>query len=179
MVVESGLVKLSARLASGQEAVIAVLGPGELLGEVGALDGGARAGAAVALEDLTASVVAVADLRALVHEDASVAREVMTTLSDRLRDADRKRFELIAFDTQTRVAARLVELSARFGERAGEEVHVGLPLSQAELAGWIGASQGALCTVLQRLRRQGLIETGRRSITVLDADGLARCATAA
>ena len=51
-----------------------------------------------------------------------------------------------------------------------------VPLSQEELAGWTGASREAVNKALQVLRSLHMIETGRRRLTVLDADGLRRLA---
>src|SRR5512139_535403 len=56
----------------------------------------------------------------------------------------------------------------------GSEVQITLPLSQEELAGWIGASREAVSKALRTLRRQGWIETGRRSVIVHDLPALKR-----
>lgn len=56
-------------------------------------------------------------------------------------------------------------------------VQITLPLSQEELAGWIGASREAVSKALRTLRRQGWIQTGRRTVIVYDLDALKRRAS--
>ena len=77
-----------------------------------------------------------------------------------------------AFDIPGRVARRLVELAERFGEPDGQGVRIGVALSQDELAGWVGASREAVAKALRVLRDRGFVTTGRRTMTVLDLDGL-------
>lgn len=98
----------------------------------------------------------------------------MRMLGRRLRDADRKRGEFTAQDSMGRVAARIVELAERFGESSETGVHIDLPISQEELAGWTGCSREAVSKALQAMRGLGWIETQRRSITALDIEALRR-----
>jgi CRP-like cAMP-binding protein len=94
-------------------------------------------------------------------------------LSSRLRDADEKRIEFSAYDSVGRVARRLVEMAARFGDPQDQGLRITLPLSQEELAGWTGSSREAVSKALQSLRSKGLIETERRAVTILDLPRLA------
>ena len=100
------------------------------------------------------------------------ATVLLRLITSRLRDADRKRVEFGAFDIAARVAGRLVELADRFGEPDGRGVRISVALSQDELAGWVGASREAVAKALRVLRERGFVTTGRRTMTVLDLDGL-------
>ena len=68
----------------------------------------------------------------------------------------------------------MIELADRFGEPDDGRIEIALPLSQEELAAWAGASREAVSKALQLLRSLGIVETGRRRITVLDIDALRR-----
>jgi CRP-like cAMP-binding protein len=104
---------------------------------------------------------------------ARVTYLLMRMLAERLRDADRKRIEFGAQDTTGRVAARLIELAERFGEStANGEIHIALPLSQEELAGWVGSSREAVSKALGVLRGAGEIRTSRLSVVVVDLAAL-------
>jgi CRP/FNR family transcriptional regulator, cyclic AMP receptor protein len=74
--------------------------------------------------------------------------------------------------TVARVAARLVELAEDHGQPGPGGLLIGVPLTQVELAGWVGASREAVVRALSTLRTRGLLTTGRRAIRVLDLDGL-------
>jgi CRP-like cAMP-binding protein len=172
IIVRSGRVKVSSDTASGTEVVLAVRGPGALLGELSAIDGGPRSGTVTALEPVTALSVSSAHFERHLLEHGRVAFVLMRELTRRLRDADRKRIEFGAFDTTGRVAARLVELADRFGVATDAGLRINLPLSQDELAGWTGASREAVTKALRVLREEGMIQTGRLRVVITDLDAL-------
>lgn len=71
-----------------------------------------------------------------------------------------------------RLAARLVELAERYGEVSDAGIVIGVPLSQEELAAWVGASHAGVAKALQTLRELGWIGTQRRRIVVHDLEAL-------
>jgi CRP-like cAMP-binding protein len=170
LVLMEGRVKVSSHTSGGTEVVLAVRGPGGLLGELSAIDGSPRSATVTALEPI--SGIVVRDFPTFLESHGRIAVLLMQLVSGRLRDADRKRIEYGAFDTTGRVATRLLELADRYGEKTNSGVRVALPLSQDELAGWTGASREAVSKALRTLRDRGLIETGRRRVVIHDLDGL-------
>ncbi|WP_067455692.1 Crp/Fnr family transcriptional regulator [Actinomadura macra] len=192
-----GRVKAFSYREHGGEALLAVRGPGALLGEVAAIDGFPRSATVAALEPAQALAVTAEEFMAFLQAHGRVSILIMRTLCQRWRDADRKRVEFGMFDATGRVAQRLVELAERFGvpyERragtagsgpngeagaagmgpGGQSVRITLNLSQEELAGWVGASREAVSKALRTLRRHGWIETGRRRVIVHDLQALRR-----
>jgi CRP/FNR family cyclic AMP-dependent transcriptional regulator len=174
VVLLSGRVKVSTVTEDGKEIVLAFRGPGDLLGELSAIDGEPRSATVEAIEPVEAIAVAAPQFRSYLIAHPEVGVLLLQMLSHRLRDADRIRVEYGAHDTVGRVAARLVELAERYGEPAGRGLRIGLPLSQEELAGWTGASREAVSKALQTLRKVGWVVTERRRITVLDLEALRR-----
>ncbi len=171
--VQRGWVLLSCVGRSGREVVLALSGPGAVLGELSAFDGQPRSATAVAVEDVDAMVAPSSTLtRAL--SDLGAAHEMIGVLAARLRDGDRKRLEFATLTTAGRMAWRLLELAERFGEPVSDGVAVALPLSQEQLASWCGASREAAVRALRGLRTLGIITTGRRSVVIRDLDGLRR-----
>jgi CRP-like cAMP-binding protein len=172
VLLESGRVKATSHTAGGAEIVLAVRGPGALLGELSAVSREPRSATVQALEPVTALVMPLTELEVYLKEHGRVAYLLMRLIAEKLRDADRKRIEFGAQDTTGRVAARLVELAERFGTPSEAGIRIGLPLSQDELAGWIGASREAVSKALGVLRSAGWIRTSRLSVVVLDLDAL-------
>lgn len=156
----------------GREALLAIRGPGDLLGELAAVDGYPRSASAVALEPGEVAVVSGADFRDALDTIPGLAHILLGTVVGRLRDADRKRAEFGAADATRRVARRLVELAERYGEDDGDAVIISLAITQEDLAGWTGASREAVSRALRDLRKAGLVETARRSVRVLDIGAL-------
>lgn len=170
LVLTEGRVKVSSHTSGGTEVVLAVRGPGGLLGELTAIDGSPRSATVTALEPIAG--VVIRDFPAFLQRHGGIAVLFTRLVIGRLRDSDRKRVEYGAFDTTGRVATRLIELAERYGEQTSSGVRVALPLSQDELAGWTGASREAVSKALRTLRDRGLIETGRRRVVIHDVEGL-------
>lgn len=175
VVLQTGRVKASCHTIDGSEIVLAIRGPGALLGELSAVDREPRSATLQALDPVAALVMPVTEFEAYLLDHGRVAYLLMRTMAQRLRDADRKRIEFGAQDSTSRVAARVVELAERFGvEREHGEIHIALALTQDELAGWVGASREAVSKSLGVLRSAGLLRTSRLSIVVLDLPELRR-----
>ena len=174
VVVNRGRLKLSNIDINGREAVLAIIGPGNILGELSAIDGEPHGSSAIALEPVEATVITGAHFREFVAERPKVAMALLRTVTRRLRDASRKQVEFGTQDTLGRVAGRLVEFADRYGERDGDAVRITLPISQDELASLTGCSREAVVKALRTLRARQWIETGRKSFTVLDRDALAQ-----
>ncbi|WP_030456271.1 Crp/Fnr family transcriptional regulator [Herbidospora cretacea] len=172
LLVLSGKVKISAATESGTDVVLAVRGPGAVVGEMASIDGQPRSATVTAVEPVEG--LAIRDFAGFLRENGRVAVLIMRTVTERLRDADRKRIEYGVLDTAVRVANRLVELAERYGEPVPGGVSLELPLSQDELASWVGSSREAVNKALRGLRDRGLIETGRRRVLINDMDGLRR-----
>jgi CRP/FNR family cyclic AMP-dependent transcriptional regulator len=172
LLLRSGRVKVSSLTVTGGESVLAFRGPGDLVGELSALDAEPRSATVVAVDCVEALVVADQEFRAFLAERPAAAMALLRVLAWRLRDSDAKRIQFAAYTTASRVAARLLELCERFGSREGQAIRIVLPLSQEELAGWAGASLEAVGRALRTMRSLGWIETRRREIRVLDLEAL-------
>jgi CRP-like cAMP-binding protein len=174
----SGRVKVFRTTPEGRELVLSVRGPGDVLGEMAAVDdvGTGRSASVFALEPVVARMLSGEELRALILARPAIGLALLSTLTRRLRDADRRRAEFGGYDTRTRVAHLLTELCpaalADDGSGTEAEVALDLALTQAEIAGLVGASRESVVRALTTLRARGLIRTGRRSITVVDPAGL-------
>ena len=177
VLLRSGRVKVTSTTPTGREVVLAFRGPGELVGELAAIDDEPRSATIVAVEPVEALTLAPRDFVAFLEEHPSASLALVRVLSQRLRDADAKRIEFAALNTLGRVAHRLLELCDRFGDTEDTgTVRIALPLSQEELAGWTGSSIESVGRALQTMRALHWITTRRREIRVLDVDALRRAA---
>jgi CRP/FNR family cyclic AMP-dependent transcriptional regulator len=173
-IIREGRIKVVATTAGGQDLLLAVRGPGELVGELAALTNGTepRTASMVALDPIVAQVITGPDFVAFLEERPRVLMIVLRKIMERLRDADRRRIEFGSQHTMGRVAGYLAEMAERHGRPLDNGIEIGVALSQEELAGYIVASRESVARALMTLRRRGLITTGRRSVVVLDLDGL-------
>jgi CRP-like cAMP-binding protein len=175
LLLERGRAKIAYDTADGREVLLAVRGPGALLGELSAIDGEPRVATVTAIDDVDAVSLPVPAFTEFLrsHPDAMMA--LVRTLSRRLRESDRKRVEFAAWDTVGRVARLLLQLAREHGEpQAGGGVRITLPLSQQELAAWTASSREAVNKALRSLRARGWVATQRRAVVLLDPDALRR-----
>jgi CRP/FNR family transcriptional regulator, cyclic AMP receptor protein len=159
---------------AGREAIFGVVGPGELVGELAAIEDRPRSTTVTTLEAVDALVVPRSDFLALLDQRPRIALVILRMVARRLRYADAQRAEFATLDVAGRLAQRLLELSERFGTPQDHGVEIRLPLSQEELASWVGASREAVSKAFQLLRTLHIVETGRRRVTVLDLGALQR-----
>jgi CRP/FNR family cyclic AMP-dependent transcriptional regulator len=174
LVLVAGRVKLSCVTEAGREALLSIREPGDLIGEMSAIDAAPRLATATALEPVEVLVVPSGAFLAFLERTPGVATVLLRMVNRRLRDADRKRIEYLSQDTVGRVCSRLVELADRFGRPVEEGVHIDLAITQEDLAGWTGSSREAVIRALRTLRELGWIATRRRGVTLLDVDALRR-----
>lgn len=170
----AGLVKLSFYTEDGTEVLLGIRGPGSMVGDMAALDGQPRSATVTALTEADTVIIPTAAFRSFLTSDPEISLAMLAVLSDRLRDADKKRIEFGSLDTTGRVAMRLLELADRFGEDADEGTRIAVSLSQRDLAGWTGSSREAVSKALQTLRARKMITTDRKQITILDRAALER-----
>jgi CRP/FNR family transcriptional regulator, cyclic AMP receptor protein len=177
LLLRSGRVKVYSPTLTGKDVVLAVRGPGDLVGELSAVDEEPRSASIVALEPVEAIVWSSTDFRTFLLERPAAALSLLGMVSRRLREADAKRIEYSALDSTGRVASRIVELADQWGEPDGDVIHIDLPISQEDLAGFTGASLESVGRALQKLRGLGWIETRRRQIRVVDLEAIRRIAS--
>jgi CRP-like cAMP-binding protein len=171
VLVLSGRVRLLAYGADKREVVLAIRGPGELIGDMAALGGQRRTATAVAVEEVEAGFLHGEEFRQYLHEHPGAALVLIRMLVRRLSEASRDLVDLATQDSVGRVSKRLVELAA--AEPGGPEVNgIELSLTQDELARWTGATRETVSRALRLMRQLGWVSTGNRTITVLDADAL-------
>ncbi len=152
----SGTLHVQVSDEEGREAILFVLGPGELFGEMGVLDDEARSATVVAVTPSVLVVLAKTDFKRCLKENFDVSRYVMRILIQRLRIADRRIESLALLDVAGRVVRLLRDLAETLG---GERVVVRKP-SRQDIAKMVGASREMVSRVVKDLELRGLIEIG-------------------
>lgn len=164
----TGRFKLVTRASNGRAVLLGLRGPGDLIGEMAVIDAGDRSADVIALEPARVAIGQAETLHRLLRERPGVAFALCRSLGRRLREADDARVELAALTGHARVAGLLLDLSGRYGRDAEGGRRIEIPLTQEELADWTGLSRPAVARALAEFRRDGLVATGRKSITLTD-----------
>ena len=173
-VIGEGKIKLGRTSVDGRENLLAVLGPGEMFGELSLFDPGPRTA--------TATAIAEAQLIALSHEDLdsflsgrpAVAANLLAALARRLRRTNETLADLVFTDVPGRVAKALLDLSSRFGHPADDGILVAHELTQEELAQLVGASRETVNKALADFASRGWIKLEARAVLLTDVERLKR-----
>jgi CRP/FNR family cyclic AMP-dependent transcriptional regulator len=168
----SGTVKLSAYHADGREAVLAVLGPGDVFGELALFDEAPRSADATALEDAELLSLDRSALNEAVATHPEIATALLRVLGRRLRQANEAFQDIAFFDVPGRVARRLADLADSYGVEVDEGVMIDIFLSQESLAQMVGATRESVNKALALLKRRGLVARSGKRYYVSDVGRL-------
>ena len=170
-----GKIKLGATSGDGRETLLAILGPGEMFGELSLFDPGPRTATATALTDATLAGLGHDDLQPWLTGRPEVAGSLLRALALRLRRTNEAMADLVFSDVPGRVAKALLDLAAKFGENQDDgSVHVVHDLTQEELAQLVGASRETVNKALADFQNRGWIRLEQRSVDLVDTDRLTR-----
>lgn len=173
-VIVEGKVKLGRTALDGRENLLAILGPGQMFGELSLFDPGPRSATATAVIETTLVALSHADLLRWLEGRPVVAHGLLTQLASRLRKANDVVADLVFSDVPGRVAKALIDLASRFGRTADDGVHVNHDLTQEELAQLVGASRETVNKALADFASRGWLRLEPRSVVIMDLDRLTR-----
>jgi CRP/FNR family transcriptional regulator, cyclic AMP receptor protein len=173
-IVIDGKVKITRASADGRENLIAVLGTGEMFGELSLFDPGPRTASVSAITDSTLASLDHDDLRPLLLERPGVAVELLQALAQRLRRTNEAMADLVFTDVPGRVAKALLDLADKFGVVEADGTRVRHDLTQEELAQLVGASRETVNKALSEFAHRGWLRIEGRSVLLLEPDRLAR-----
>ncbi|MFI5865584.1 Crp/Fnr family transcriptional regulator [Streptomyces sp. NPDC051546] len=176
LLVLHGWTKVTAAHPNGYQALLALRGPGDIIGESAALTSRPRAATVTALERVRAVVIGHEAFRAFLGSFPHVALQLLALASDRTRASDRRNLEFASLSVRERLAVLLLDLAQIHGRRTDEGVEVAVPLTKQELAGAVGASREMVQRQLKDLRDRGVVRTGRRALVIVRPDVLRRIA---
>ncbi|MFE9095972.1 Crp/Fnr family transcriptional regulator [Streptomyces sp. NPDC007264] len=174
----SGWTKVTAAAANGYEALLALRGPGDIIGESAALTGRTRSATVTALEQVRTVAVQRERFTDFLARSPAASFALLGLASDRTRAADRRRPEFASMNVKERFATLLLDLARTHGRRTDDGIELSVPLSKQELAGSVGASREMVQRLLKELRERRVVLTGRRALVILQPDVLRRIARA-
>ncbi len=171
LVLTAGRVKVTRVEPDGSELLLAIRGPGEVLGEIAVLDGATRSATVTALDSCLTYVLPAVKFRRIIDE-FRLQDVLLGHVLARWREADDIRAELAELAASQRVVRTLIRFAVMAGSTTAAGRSVDVRLSQEELASATGLSRSAVAAELADLRKRGLVATARRRVVILDVDGL-------
>ena len=169
IVLKRGAVAVFRTAPTGERAVLSVVRPPDVLGEVSLLDGSARSASAEAIEDCTALALSRGAFIELVHATPRLLDAVMRSLGSLIRRLTEQNADHVFLDLPGRVAKTLVRLA---GESQAPMITI--ELNQSQLAEMAGGSRQSVNQAIGSFANRGWLRTEGRRIVVTDLQALRR-----
>ena len=176
-IVVHGLVKVSIATEDGREMDLAAIHPGQCFGEMSLLDGSTRSATATAAEATQTLALFRDDFLGFLKDHPAVAGSIIALLAQRLRETNETLGDVVFLEVPTRVAKQLLELAGALGPQLDSPSPLVVSVGQNELARLVGATRETVSRALNSFRRDGIVETANRRITILDIAALERIAS--
>lgn len=158
--IDEGQVKLTIASPGGNELLIALLGRGEIFGELSIIERGPRAMDATAMAATRVFALSADNFWTTLEEHPPLARRLLELMARRLRRADQTTQDLVFFDSPTRLARKLLQLAEEHGEMTGPDrkVRLAVKMTQVELAQMIGVTRGCANRLIASFTGRGWID---------------------
>lgn len=166
---KQGHVKISKMSASGKEIILAVLGPGEMFGELSITGQAKREEIAEATDDATICSVSIADFQRMLESNAKFNLYITKLIGFRLKKVQSRLEGLIFKTAEQRVRSLIKELAEDHGrEIAGnpDEREVKMNLTHRDIAKLSATSRQTVTSVLNDLEQQRIISYNRNRIHI-------------
>jgi CRP-like cAMP-binding protein len=173
---KKGRVKIASTAPSGKEVTFDILEAGEIFGEFEVLEGGPRETLAEALDDTLICAIRREDFERYLRQHPDLTVKLTKLIGLRLRKIQSRVEDLVFRDVPSRLAHLLLDLSKSEGVPDEAGIRIKVKLTHQEIANLIGCTRETVSNTLGQFRERKLIQIEGRSITLLNADGLARLA---
>ncbi|MEO1049051.1 MAG: Crp/Fnr family transcriptional regulator [Bacteroidota bacterium] len=171
--IADGRVKIGSYTEDGREIVKAILGRGEVFGELALTGEQKRGDFAQSMEDGTSVCpMSIDDMQELMAEDKELSFKIFKLIGFRIKRLERKLESMVFKDARSRIVDFIKELAEQRGKKVGFETMVRTRLTHKDIASLTGTSRQTVTTILNELKEQNLINFDRRQILVRDMEKL-------
>lgn len=172
--VQSGLVKLTARDAEGNETILGLAAPGDLIGDIATADGQPQPLDAVAAGRAEVLGFDADLLLEILAGNGPAALELCRLIARRNRWTFETALERTTSEVPARLAGRLLDLAEMLGRMNRGAIEMDLPLAQGDLGRLAGMCRESACKTLGRFRDAGLLDYQGKRLRILRPDALER-----
>jgi len=175
-----GVLAVSVASADGEQRILALLGAGELVGEIAMIDGRPRSATVQAIRDCTLTFVSRAAFTELMSRRPELYRDVVMTMAARLRQSDEDMVASTFLTVRARVARAVLEFARHLGDDYGAgRIRIRHRITQSDLAAMAGVARESVSRTLSDWRQRKILFDGApRGGFVVDEAQLKREAAA-
>lgn len=171
-IIESGFIKISLLSEGGKAKTLSILKKNDYFGEMAVLNGKYRSATAEALVDSRVLLIYRKEFTEFIKKSPHLALNIIHTLSDRLREANRQIENLVFKDSQGKLVSTLLKLVEQFGEKKESTTVVNLSLTHQEISEMAGISRETVTRLISKLEKDGILKYGKRKLQILQEEKL-------
>jgi len=171
--IASGSVRITIFSFYGKEISYQELGPGEMFGELSAIDHLPRTANVITLEAARIGAMSGSDFWGIINRYPSVAGAVMKRLASMVRFLADRVFQYGALDVKDRVRSEVLRL-ARDNMLSDDTASIPDFPTHNEIANRVNTHREAVTRELSELTRMGLIEQNKRVLRVIAVSRLTK-----
>lgn len=175
-ILTEGWVKIISTTRDGYEIVLALRGPGDIVGEIAGAATGRRNATVRAINTVRSLIVSYDKFNAFLNSHPSAEYAFRRVVTKRWNDTDSLLRSRSTTTGMQRLAGLLLDLADRHGREIDGAMHLVMPLSQEELASLAGTSRATITRAFSTWRQRGIIRTGTRRVEITNLRALRRIA---
>jgi CRP/FNR family cyclic AMP-dependent transcriptional regulator len=158
-----GVVAVCVASHNGEQRILAILGPGAIVGELAMIDGLPRSASVQAVRDCELTFVSRATFTELLRQHPEYYGDVVMTLAERLRQSDEDMVASSFLTVRARVARALLQFTHYLGEDMGSaRIAIRHKITQSDLAAMAGVARESVSRTLREWHRQKVLEGSTR-----------------
>ncbi len=171
----SGTVKMSISSPDGRNAILNIIGPGEIFGEMALLDGGVRSADAIANSNCELFVIDRREFIPFVKSQPTLAMRFIELLCERLRRTSDQVEQIILQNLPGRLASALLRLSEKHDVATQDRT---IAMTQQEISEMVGMTRESINMLLRAWAARDWVRLEHGAIVVLKAEMLRELAEA-
>jgi CRP/FNR family transcriptional regulator, cyclic AMP receptor protein len=163
-----GRVKVGTYSDSGKEITKAILGKGDVFGELVLIGETKRRDFAYTMDEATVCVVNVDEMKALMRDHSALNLFLLKIMGSRMLEMEKRLESLVFKDSKTRIIEFLLEMATTKGRKVGFEIEVRKFITHQEIANLTATSRQTVTTLLNDLRERNILTFDRRRLLIRD-----------
>jgi len=170
--ITEGRIKIGSHGSRDKEITKAILGKGEVFGELAILDAAERKDYAIAMENSKVCVVTKEEMKSLMKDHSQLSLFLMKLMGKRAIDMEKRLESLVFKDSRSRIIEFLSDLVKQKGQRVGYEMLVRKFVTHQEIANITATSRQTVTTVLNELRNKNILTFDRKRLLIRNMEAL-------
>lgn len=166
-ILAEGRLRISRISEDGRVKVLALLLPGDIIGEMSLIDNQLASATVEAVEDSRLLFIEREDFQSILLRYPSITLEIAKVLSKRLREADKDIEELAFYSVKNRLIETLLKLAKRHGEKTPSGLKILIRITHQELADMVGSSRETVTRIINTLEKSNNLTVDDRGYIVL------------